>query len=89
MGVGPVFDPLGTIPIPAVYSPPEHILFRDALLNLKNSHSIYLKNWYVFVAMDTDRRTHWIEHVKRQAEAGLPFAVALVQSVMLRRLKGD
>ena len=68
-------------------TPPEHVLFHDALRDLKNSSPLYLKNWYVYVAMNTDRRTHWIEHIKRQAATGLPFAVALVQDVTLRRLR--
>ena len=65
----------------------EHVLFYDALRDLKNSHAVYLKNWYVYAAMNADRRTHWIEHIKRQAAAGLPFAVTLVQDVTLRRLR--
>lgn len=83
----PTFDPFGAVPIPDTPFAPEHILFHDALRDLKNSSPLYLKNWYVYVAMNTDRRTHWIEHIKRQAAAGLPFAVALVQDVTLRRLR--
>lgn len=65
----------------------EHVLFHDALRSLKNSNPVYLKNWYVYVSMSIDRRDHWIKHVKRQAEAGLPFAVTLIQDVTLRRLR--
>ncbi len=65
----------------------EHILFSAALCDLKNSNPVYLKNWYVYVSMSADRRDHWIKHVKRQAEAGLPFAVTLIQDVTLRRLR--
>ena len=65
----------------------EHVLFHDALRDLKDSNLAYLKNWYVYAAMSADKRTRWIEHIKRQATTGLPFAVTLVQNVTLRRLK--
>lgn len=66
---------------------PEEQLFHDVLRDLKNTNSVFLKNWYTFVAMNSAYRLRWIAHVKASAKTGVPFSVHLIEEVTKRRLK--
>jgi hypothetical protein len=62
-------------------------LYYDALRALAIGHDIYRKNLVTFTNADERWRNRFIAHIERQSEAGLPFAVELVQAVTLLRLK--
>jgi hypothetical protein len=62
-------------------------LYYDTLRAMALEQHEYKRNFVVFASGDARFRDRFIAHIERQSEAGLPFAVKLVQEVMRQRLK--
>jgi len=65
----------------------EHKLVERALFALKLQNHHWESNWNVWGRSSVGARYRWYEHMKNQADKGLPTARTLIGEVIAQRLK--